>query len=202
MKYGYLRVSTKEQNPMRQMVAMNEQGIPEENIYLDYMSGKDFSRPEYLKLMRKVRHGDLIVIKSIDRLGRNYEEIKEQWKKITKDKGVDIKVLDMPLLDTTVRQGDLTGVFISDIMLQLLAYVAETERSFIKQRQSEGIAVAKANGVRFGRSRVSLSPEFEKSCNAWLTGQISLRQGARITGMSISTFYRRCKEYKAESGKE
>ena len=131
MKYGYLRVSTKEQNPMRQIAAMREQNIPESNIYLDYMSGKDFSRPSYKKLINIVSKGDLIVIKSIDRLGRNYEEIKEQWAKITKEIGADIQVLDMPLLDTTIRHGDLTGIFISDMVLQLLAYVAETERSFI-----------------------------------------------------------------------
>lgn len=149
-RYGYIRVSTKDQNPERQFVAMQEQKIKKSNIYLDKMSGQDFSRPQYLRLLRQLKRGDVIVVKSIDRLGRNYEEILEQWRKITKEIGADIQVIDMPLLNTSSSHSDLTGVFIADLVLQILAYVAETERAFIKQRQAEGIAAAKQNGISFG----------------------------------------------------
>lgn len=193
-KYGYVRVSTKEQNLDRQIVVMREENIEEKNIYLEQISGKNFDRPQYNKLIKKLKPGDLLIIKSIDRLGRNYTEILEQWRIITKIKKANIKVVDMPLLNTEIGHGDLTGVFISDLVLQILAYVAETERVFIKQRQAEGIAIAKRRGVRFGRERVELPKDFEKYCILWKEGKISLRQGAEALGMSGTTFYRRCRE--------
>ena len=166
MEYGYIRVSTKEQNEERQVIALAEWGIPPKRIYLDKQSGKDFDRPQYQRLVRKLKAGDTLVVKSIDRLGRNYDEILEQWRVITKEKRVDIVVLDMPLLDT--RQGrDLTGTLIADIVLQLLSYVAETEREFIRQRQAEGIAVAKKNGVRFGPKPMEKPEHFELCRQAW-----------------------------------
>ena len=195
-KYGYIRVSTKEQNPERQMIALQEYDIPKENIYLDQMSGKDFLRPQYQRLMKALKKGDLLVVKSIDRLGRNYGEILEQWRNITKETGADIRVIDMPLLNTDSVQGDLTGVFISDLVLQILAYVAETERAFIRSRQSEGIAAARARGVRFGRHKKEVPEEFQHYYRLWTQGEITVRQAAEKLGMSSSTFYRRCKEEK------
>lgn len=193
-KYGYIRVSTKDQNPDRQLIALKECTIKEKDIFLDKMSGKDFKRPQYLKMLRKLRRGDVVIIKSIDRLGRNYGEILEQWRKITKEIGADIQVLDMPLLNTDSTQGNLTGVFISDLVLQILAYVAETERSFIKQRQAEGIAVAKAKGVKFGCEKKALPEQFDKYFQMWLEGEISTRKAAKELNISHSTFYRRCRE--------
>ena len=193
-KYGYIRVSTKEQNPDRQLAALQEFDIPKENIYLDQMSGKDFRRPQYQRLMQALRKGDLLIIKSIDRLGRNYGEILEQWRTITKETGADIRVIDMPLLNTDTVQGDLTGVFISDLVLQILAYVAETERAFIRQRQAEGIAAAKAKGVRFGCHRIEIPHNFREYFEMWEYGDISSRNAASALNMSHSTFYRRCRE--------
>ena len=193
-RYGYIRVSTKDQNPGRQLLAMQEQQIANEKIYLDKMSGQDFSRPQYVKLLKKLKKGDVIIIKSIDRLGRNYGEILEQWRKITKDIGADIQVIDMPLLNTNSFHEDLTGVFISDLVLQILAYVAETERAFIKQRQAEGIAAAKLKGVQFGCKKTELPDEFEKYYQLWSKGEISLRRAAEILQMNHTTFYRRCME--------
>lgn len=193
-KYGYVRVSTKEQNLDRQIAVMRGEKVEEKNIYSEQISGKNFERPQYNKLIKKLKPGDLLIIKSIDRLGRNYTEILEQWRIITKIKKANIKVVDMPLLNTEIGHGDLTGVFISDLVLQILAYVAETERVFIKQRQAEGIAIAKRRGVRFGRERVELPKDFEKYCILWKEGKISLRQGAEALGMSGTTFYRRCRE--------
>lgn len=193
-KYGYVRVSTKEQNLDRQIAVMREEKVEEKNIYSEQISGKNFERPQYNKLIKKLKPGDLLIIKSIDRLGRNYTEILEQWRIITKIKKANIKVVDMPLLNTKIGHGDLTGVFISDLVLQILAYVAETEKVFIKQRQAEGIAIAKRRGVRFGRERVELPKDFEKYCILWKEGKISLRQGAEALGMSGTTFYRRCRE--------
>lgn len=193
-KYGYVRVSTREQNLERQILAMKEEGIEDKNIYADQMSGKDFDRPKYNRLMKKLKQGDLLVIKSIDRLGRNYTEILEQWRIITKNKRANIKVIDMPLLNTETGHGDLTGVFISDLVLQILAYVAETERAFIKQRQAEGIAIAKKNGVRFGRTKLDVPEDFEEYYRLWKEKKISVREGANAVGMSPSTFYRRCME--------
>ena len=185
--YGYARVSSKDQNEARQMIAMSEAGIEAEDIFLDKQSGKDFNRPQYCRLMRKLKKGDTIVIKSIDRLGRNYDEIIKQWRIITKEKEAAIVVLDMPLLDT--RQGrDLTGTLIADIVLQLLSYVVQTEREFIKRRQAEGIAAAKARGVKFGAKPKEKPAQFE----AWRNGELSARAAAKELGVSHKTFLRWC----------
>lgn len=195
-KYGYIRVSTKEQNPERQYAAMEKYQIDKDNIYVDKMSGKNFDRPAYQEMLAKLQKGDLVIIKSIDRLGRNYNEILEQWRQITKMIGADIEVIDMPLLNTASGNGKdgLTGVFLSDMVLQILAYFAETERNFIRQRQAEGIAVAKAKGVRFGNRRIKEPDEFEYYYQEWSEGRISLRKAAEKMGISYSTFYRRCLE--------
>ena len=193
MEYGYVRVSTKEQNEDRQIVAMREFGIKEGNIILDKQSGKDFERPGYRRLVRRLKAGDTFVIKSIDRLGRNYDEILEQWRLLTKEKLVDIVVLDMPLLDT--RQGrDLTGVLIADIVLQLLSYVAQTEREFNRQRQAEGIAAAKARGVHFGWKFKERGENYESVMAAWRRGELSGRAAARELGVAHGTFQRWCRE--------
>ena len=185
--YGYVRVSTKEQNEARQLVAMREFGVPERNILIEKQSGKDFDRPKYQRLLRKIKPGDTLVIKSIDRLGRNYDEILEQWRVITKKKEAAIVVLDMPLLDT--RQGrDLTGTLIADIVLQLLSYVAQTEREFIRQRQAEGIAAAKARGVKFGRSPMEIPKKFNAVLAQWQSGELSARKAARELSVSNHTF--------------
>ena len=170
--YSYVRVSAKDQNEDRQMIAMRDVGVPNGNIYMDKQSGKDFNRPKYRKLVRKLKKDDLLYIKSIDRLGRNYEEIVEQWRYLTKNKGVDICVLDMPLLDTR-RGKDLVGTFLSDIVLQVLSFVAENERKNIKTRQAEGIAAAKARGVRFGRPPIPLPKGFNHVCGEWKAGYIT-----------------------------
>ena len=193
-RYGYIRVSSKDQNPDRQLLAMREQKIKKSNIYLDRMSGKDFARPQYHKLLRKLQKGDVFIVKSIDRLGRNYGEILEQWRTITKEIGAEIQVLDMPLLNTGGAQEDLTGVFIADLVLQILAYVAETERAFIRQRQAEGIAAAKLKGVRFGCRRLDTPDGFETCYALWKERKISVRKAAELCQMNYSTFYRRCKE--------
>ncbi len=194
-QYGYVRVSSKDQNPERQLAALQEQGITPDHIFLDKISGKNFQRAEYQRLKKKIRKGDRLVIKSIDRLGRNYSEILEEWRMITREIGAEIEVLDMPLLNTGVRHNDLTGAFIADLVLQILAYVAETERSFIHSRQSEGIAIAKAKGIQFGRQKKELPKEFPEYYRLWACGEITLRQAAEKLNMSSSTFYRRCKEY-------
>lgn len=193
-KYGYIRVSSKDQNPERQIRALQECQISHKNMYLDKISGKDFERPAYRKMLRRLRPGDILIIKSIDRLGRDYGEILEQWRLITKEKGAFIRVIDMPLLNTDYNHENLTGVFISDLVLQILAYVAETERSFIKQRQAEGIAAAKEKGVKFGCSKKELPEEFMQYCMMWEKGEISIREGARALNMSHATFHRRCRE--------
>ena len=185
--YGYIRVSTKEQNEDRQLIAMNQANVPHENIYMDKQSGKDFNRPNYKRLLRKLKRDDLLYIKSIDRLGRNYEEIQQQWRVITKDKGVDICVIDMPLLDTR-RGKDLVGTFLSDIVLQVLSFVAENERTNIRQRQAEGIAAAKARGVRFGRPPEPLPENFYSNYQKWLAGKITGTAAAKACNMPLSTF--------------
>lgn len=200
-KYGYVRVSSKDQNLNRQLDAFSELGIRSKYIYIDKMSGKDFKRPNYKAMVSKVKAGDTVVIMSIDRLGRNYDEILEQWRMLTKEKHVDIEVIDMPLLNTNYEREGLTGVFISDLVLQILAYVAETERSFIKQRQTEGIAAAKARGVKFGISKAELPEEFAEYFNLWKQGEITIRQAANELGISASTFYRRCKDMQNGVGK-
>lgn len=197
-KYGYVRVSSKDQNPERQVVAMKEYGVLEKNIFLDKLSGKDFNRPAYKKLLKKVKSGDLIVIKSIDRLGRDYKEIIDEWHYISDAKGVDIHVIDMQLLNTNVAHGDLTGKLIADMVLQILAYVAETERTFIKQRQEEGIALAKQKGIKFGAKRKELPCEFEQYFLMWKKGEITIREAAIYLGITPSLFYRRCIEKNKE----
>lgn len=187
--YGYVRVSTKDQNEERQVKAMHDFGIPDRNILVEKQSGRDFRRPVYQRLMKKLRPGDVLVFKSIDRLGRNYGEILEQWRMITKDKQADIVVLDMPLLDT--RNGrDLTGTLIADIVLQLLSYVAQTEREFIRQRQKEGIDAAKERGVHFGRTGYEHPKDYVEIVRRWQSHLISAREGARLLGVSLSCFYK------------
>lgn len=190
MKYGYIRVSSKDQNEDRQLIAMKEAGLSEHQLYLDKQSGKDFNRPAYKRLLRKLRPGDVLYVKSIDRLGRNYEEIQNQWRLITREKQVDIVVLDMPLLSTQNISGDLTGVFIADLVLQTLSYVAQTERENTKQRQAEGIAAAQRRGVRFGRPRKMIPKEFMQLQASWRAGEITSREAAQRLGVSQNTFLR------------
>lgn len=188
--YGYVRVSTKEQNEARQVLALREYCVSEKNIYIDKVSGKDFNRPQYRKLMRNIKPGDILVIKSIDRLGRNYEEILVQWRMITKEKAVDIVVLDMPLLDTRKSGHDLTGTFIADLVLQILSYVAQTERENIRQRQREGIIAAKLRGVKFGRPEKPVPDKFWKLKDDWENKKISSREAARELSIAQDTFLR------------
>ena len=195
--YGYVRVSSRDQNEDRQLDALRGMEIEERNIFIDKQSGKDFERPQYKRLVRKVRREDLICIKSIDRLGRNYTEIQEQWRYLTKEKGADIVVLDMPLLDTR-RGKDLMGTFLSDIVLQVLSFAAENERTNIRQRQAEGIAAAKARGVRFGRPQINMPEYFGKTVRSWERKEITVEEAVRRCGVSESTFYRRLREYRAE----
>ena len=192
--YGYIRVSTREQNEDRQFIALREVAVPEQNIFMDKLSGKDFNRPQYKKLVKKLRPDDLLYIKSIDRLGRNYEEIQKQWRTLTKDKGVNIVVLDMPLLDTR-RGKDLMGTFLSDIVLQVLSFVAENERTNIRQRQAEGIAAAQARGVRFGRPPRPLPENFHSAYQRWKAGAITGTAAAKECGMPPSTFRDQAKIY-------
>lgn len=192
--YGYARVSSKDQNEQRQLIALNEAGVASGSIYLDKKSGKDFERAQYKQLLRKLKKDDVLYIKSIDRLGRNYEEILAQWRVLTKEKGVDIVVLDMPLLDTR-RGKDLMGTFLADIVLQVLSFVAENERANIRQRQAEGIAAAKARGVTFGRPPLPLPENFEAVCRAWRGGEITLNEAAQACSMPRSSFYNRAKKF-------
>lgn len=194
-RYGYVRVSSTDQNEDRQMVAMSEVGVSKENIYIDKMSGKDFERPQYQKLIKKMKPGDVIYVLSIDRLGRNYEEIQNQWHLITKIKNVDICVIDMPLLDT--RQGkDLMGTFIADLVLQILSFVAQSERENIKKRQAEGIAAAKAKGVHLGRPVKPVPKNFEMLVKLWRQKKLTLEEVLKKCDMSGATFYRRVREYR------
>lgn len=195
MEYGYARISSKGQNEQRQLIALQEFGIPISEIYIDTQSGKDFNRENYQKLLRKLKSGDALVVKSIDRLGRNYDEILEQWRIITKEKCAAIVVLDMPLLDTR-QSRDLTGTLIADIVLQLLSYVAQTEREFIRQRQAEGIAAAKARGVHFGRKTKERPRAFEEIKEKWHKGELSARGAAHLLGVTHQTFLRWAKEGK------
>ena len=189
MEYGYVRVSARDQNIERQMLAMHEAGLPDKHICIEKQSGKDFERPVYLRLMKKLKPGDVLFVKSIDRLGRNYNEILEQWRIISKEKEVAIVVLDMPLLDTRSNR-DLTGTLIADIVLQLLSYVAQTEREFIKQRQAEGIAAALARGVRFGRPPMPLPPNLEAVMEDYLAGAFTSREAAKRLEISQTKFLR------------
>ena len=192
--YAYVRVSTREQNEDRQLIAMNELQVPKKNIFIDKQSGKDFERPHYKKLIKRLKKDDLLYVKSIDRLGRNYAEILEQWRILTKEKGIDIVVLDMPLLDTR-RGKDLMGTFLSDIVLQVLSFVAENERTNIRQRQAEGIAAAKKRGVRFGRPPSPLPENFHEIYQQWTNGKITGLAAAKACGMPMSTFRYRAEIY-------
>ncbi|MDO4540813.1 MAG: recombinase family protein [Syntrophomonadaceae bacterium] len=198
--YGYVRVSTREQNEERQLIALRRFGVDENRIYLDKQSGKDFERPQYKRLIRRLRPGDVLVIKSIDRLGRNYADILEQWRHITKHQKACIVVLDMPLLDTRRNDGDLTGALIADIVLQLLSYVAETERVNIRQRQAEGIKAAQARGVRFGRTAMTPPPEFAAYRSAYLNGEITALAASKRLGISDTTFLRWVKGERGAAG--
>lgn len=198
--YGYVRVSSTDQNEDRQIIALSTCNIPKKNIYMDKQSGKDFDRPQYKKLTRKLKNGDLLYIMSIDRLGRNYEEIQSQWRILTKEVGIDICVLDMPLLDT--RQGkDLMGTFIADLVLQILSFVAQSERENIKKRQAEGIAAAKAKGVKFGRPELKVPIDFGKIIRQWEHKQIPIAEVVKRCNMSEATFYRRLREYRLSDTK-
>ena len=186
--YGYVRVSSKEQNEDRQLVAMRNFGVQDNNIFLDKQSGKDFNRKAYYKLLRKLKAGDTLVIKSIDRLGRDYSEVPEQWRIISKERQAAIVVIDIPLLDTRNQNRDLTGTFIADLVLQILSYVAQQEREFIRQRQAEGIEAAKARGVKFGRPPMERPDNFPEVQAAWERGEISAREAGRRLGISYKTF--------------
>lgn len=198
--YGYIRVSTKEQNEDRQVIALEEAGIDKQNVFMDKQSGKNFQRPQYKKLLRKLRKNDLLYVKSIDRLGRNYSEILEQWRLLTKEKGVDIVVLDMPLLDTR-RGKDLMGAFIADLVLQILSFVAENERVNIRQRQAEGIAAAMARGVQFGRPPSPLPHSFHAAYLQWKSGEITGTYAANLCGMPLSTFRYKAEKYEKLNSK-
>ncbi len=192
-EYGYIRVSSTDQNEDRQRLAMKERAVPEKNIYADKQSGKDFDRPQYKRLVKRLRPGDLVYVLSIDRLGRNYEEIQRQWRMLTKEIGADICVIDMPLLDT--RNGkDLMGTFIADLVLQILSFVAQSERENIKKRQAQGIAAAKARGVRFGRPEAPVPENFGAIVAAWERGKLPLSDAVRQCHVSEATFYRRLRE--------
>ena len=195
--YGYVRVSTKEQNECRQLMALEKVPVPNRNIYIDKQSGKDFNRPMYQKLIGKLKKDDVLYIQSIDRLGRNYEEIIEQWRILTKEKKIDIVVLDMPLLDTR-RGKDLLGTFLSDIVLALLSYVAENERKNIKQRQKEGISAARLRGVQFGRPAKPLPENFSEALQKWESGELTGKEAAKICKMAASTFYKQANKIKEQ----
>ena len=199
--YGYIRVSTRDQNEDRQILAMREKAVPEENIFTDWQSGKDFERPAYRSMLRRLKKNDLLYVKSIDRLGRNYQEILEQWRFLTKERGVDIVVLDIPLLDTRCGR-DLIGTFLSDIVLQVLSFVAENERTNTRARQAEGIAAAKARGVRFGRLPRPLPSGFARAAERCLAGELSAAAAARACGMPVSTFRYRVQRFFVEGGKK
>lgn len=196
--YGYMRVSSKEQNEDRQKIALMEMGVPENNIYMDKQSGKDFERTQYKRLLRKLNENSVLYIKSIDRLGRNYGELNEQWRIITKEKKADIVVIDMPLLDTR-REKNLLGTFISDVVLALLSYVAENERTNIKQRQAEGIAAAKARGVKFGRPPLPIPENFYQMHKDWRAGKITIDEAAKACNMCAKTFYSKAVKYEKSS---
>ncbi|WP_330676573.1 recombinase family protein [[Ruminococcus] lactaris] len=196
--YGYMRVSSKEQNEDRQKIALTEMGVPGNHIYMDKQSGKDFERTQYKRLLRKLNENSVLYIKSIDRLGRNYGELNEQWRIITKEKKADIVVIDMPLLDTR-REKNLLGTFISDVVLALLSYVAENERTNIKQRQAEGIAAAKARGVKFGRPPLPIPENFYQMHKDWRAGKITIEEAAKACNMCPKTFYSKAVKYEKSS---
>jgi len=197
--FGYIRVSTKEQNDDRQRIALHEFGITDQYIYADKISGRDFKRPQYIRMIRRLRAEDVIVVKSIDRLGRNYTDILEQWRLITQEKGAYMVVLDMPLLDTSRNDHDMTGTFIADMVLQILSYDAQTERENIRSRQAEGIAAARLRGVKFGRKPLKIPEGFEYLCYLWHIGSISSRKAGKILGVSYQTFLRWAKAFPPET---
>lgn len=191
---GYIRVSSKDQNEDRQLIALHGKGVKDDHIYIDKKSGKDFNHPQYKKLVKKLKPGDLLMIQSIDRLGRNYEKVQNQWRVLTKEKEVDICVIDMPLLDT--RQGkDLMGTFIADLVLQILSFVAQNEREYIRKRQAEGIAAAKAKGVKFGRKPIPLPENFYEVHQAWRSKKLTLKQAASACNMPVGTFYGKARKF-------
>ncbi len=192
--YGYMKCSSREQNEDRQLIALKEMGISEKQIYMDKQSGRDFDRPQYKKLLRKLDNNSVLFVKSIDRLGRNYADLNEQWRIITKEKGADIVVIDMPILDTR-RDKNLLGTFISDIVLVLLSYIAENERINIRQRQAEGIAAAKARGVKFGRPAIPLPNNFYEVHKQWRNKELTLEQAAKACSLSVSTFYDKARKF-------
>ena len=195
--YGYVRVSTTDQNEDRQLIALKERNIPDKNIFMDKLSGKDFNRPEYQRMVQKLKNGDLLYVLSIDRLGRNYEDILAGWRVLTKEIGIDICVIDMPLLDT--RNGkDLMGTFIADLVLQILSFVAQNERENIRKRQEQGIAAAKAKGVKFGRPEIAIPNNFGKIIRAWEQKQLSFDMVLKQCNMSEATFYRKLREYRLQ----
>lgn len=197
-EYGYVRVSSTDQNEERQLIAMNEKHIPKGNIYTDKQSGKDFERPRYKKMVKRLKAGDLLYILSIDRLGRNYEDIQKEWRILTKEIGVDICVIDMPLLDT--RNGkDLMGTFIADLVLQILSFVAQSERENIRKRQSQGIAAAKKRGVRFGRPEKPIPEGFAETVKLWEKKEIDIKAVLEMCGLKEATFYRRLREYRMKN---
>lgn len=193
--YGYVRVSSQDQNEERQLIAMKKAGVKKSNIFIDKQSGKDFNRPQYQKMIRQMQKGDLLYVKSIDRLGRSYAEIQEQWRSLTKEKQIDICVIDMPLLDTRAYK-DLMGTFIADLVLQILSFVSQMERDAIKQRQAEGIAAARARGVHMGRPRAKLPENFEDTVRSWETGRIRLPDAVERVGVCRSTFFKLLREQK------
>ena len=193
MIFGYIRVSSTDQNEDRQRIAMEAKGVPRKNVYIDKQSGKDFERPQYKRLVRKLKAGDLLYVLSIDRLGRNYKDVQEQWRVLTKEKNVDICVIDMPLLDTRTAK-DLMGTFIADLVLQILSFVAESERANIKKRQEQGIAAAKARGVRFGRPEKPVPDNFVEIVRQWDQQLIKTKEALRLCDMSRATFYRKIRE--------
>lgn len=197
-EYGYVRVSALDQNEARQLLEMQRLGLKEEYVYVDKQSGKDFNRPNYKRLLSVLKAGDLLYVKSIDRLGRNYKEIQEQWRILTKEKGVDVVILDMPLLDTRTAK-DLLGTFIADLVLQVLSFVAQSERDNIRKRQEEGIRAAKLRGVEFGRPSIEIPNNFVHLVNQWEQGKISALEAANASKMSISTFYRRLRELRLKT---
>ena len=197
-EYGYVRVSALDQNEARQLLEMQRLGLKEEYVYVDKQSGKDFNRPNYKRLLSMLKAGDLLYVKSIDRLGRNYKEIQEQWRILTKEKGVDVVILDMPLLDTRTAK-DLLGTFIADLVLQVLSFVAQSERENIRKRQEEGIRAAKLRGVEFGRPSIEIPNNFVHLVNQWEQGKISALEAANASKMSISTFYRRLRELRLKT---
>lgn len=199
--YGYVRVSSTDQNEDRQMIALHQVGVEDKHIFMDKQSGKDFERPQYKKMVKKMRHGDLLYVLSIDRLGRNYDEIQHQWRILTKEIGIDVCVIDMPLLDTR-RSKDLLGTFVADLVLQVLSFAAHNERDNIRKRQAEGIAAAKARGVHMGRPVINAPPDFDQIVKLWEEKKITMEEAMKKCRMSETTFYRRRREMQLVKGKQ